>query len=435
MAFGGGTFISRNKKLPGAYINFISKAAASTTLSDRGYIAMAFELDWGKDNEIFTVTAEDFAKNSLSLFGYAYDDPKLKGLRDVFDNATTLYAYKLNSGAVKASNAFATAKCGGVRGNDIKIVIQKNVDDATKFDVATFLDTRKVDSQTVATASELVANDYVTFKDAELTVTASTALSGGTNGDTVTTADHQSFLNKAESYAFNIIAVVSTDSAVNRLYANYAKRMRNEHGLKFQAVVYNCDFDDESVINVKNPTTDGSNEASLVYWVAGLQAGTAINASAMNTRYTTGEFTFKVDYTQTELEETIDNGEFVLMREGDDIVVLKDINSLVSVTAEKGNDFKNNQVIRIIDAIATSVATIFKNQYLGRIPNDQDGRVSLWSDIVQLFNSLVTIRAIEPYDAQTIVVKQGDNKGQVLVDCAITPIVAMEQLYMTTVVE
>jgi hypothetical protein len=59
----------------------------------------------------------------------------------------------------------------------------------------------------------------------------------------------------------------------------------------------------------------------------------------------------------------------------------------------------------------------------------------LWSDIVQLFNSLVTIRAIEPYDAQTIVVKQGDNKGQVLVDCAITPIVAMEQLYMTTVVE
>ena len=60
MALGGGTYTSQNKILPGAYINFISLAAASATLSDRGIAAMAFELDWGVDGSVFEVTSGDF---------------------------------------------------------------------------------------------------------------------------------------------------------------------------------------------------------------------------------------------------------------------------------------------------------------------------------------------------------------------------------------
>ena len=48
MALGGGTFLTQNKVLPGAYINFISTAKASATLSERGYGAMALELDWAQ---------------------------------------------------------------------------------------------------------------------------------------------------------------------------------------------------------------------------------------------------------------------------------------------------------------------------------------------------------------------------------------------------
>ena len=65
MALGGGTFITQNKVLPGSYINFISLAKASATLSDRGVVAMALELDWGVENEVFEVTKADFQKNSL----------------------------------------------------------------------------------------------------------------------------------------------------------------------------------------------------------------------------------------------------------------------------------------------------------------------------------------------------------------------------------
>ena len=47
MALGGGTFLVQNKRLPGAYINTVSVAAASATLSDRGYAALPLEMGWG----------------------------------------------------------------------------------------------------------------------------------------------------------------------------------------------------------------------------------------------------------------------------------------------------------------------------------------------------------------------------------------------------
>lgn len=175
MALGGGSFIAQNKELPGAYINFVSAASASATLSDRGIATMPLELDWGREGEVFEVTNEDFQKNSMKVFGYAFDSPKLKGIGDLFMGAKTLYAYRLNSGGEKAANDFATALYGGIRGNDLNIVIQANADDTAMFDVSTYLGTVKVDSQTVANAGELAANDYVRFKaDAELTVTAAT---------------------------------------------------------------------------------------------------------------------------------------------------------------------------------------------------------------------------------------------------------------------
>ena len=196
MALGGGTFISQNKKLPGTYINFASAQSASSSMGERGIAAMAIEMDWGKDGEIIEVTSENFAKNSLKIFGYDYANEKLKGLRDLYKNIKKAYFYRLNSGN-KATNDLATAKCSGTRGNDLKIVIAKNIDDETKYDVSTYLGTKEVDLQTIKTVNELVDNDYVTFNMTTIAVTAGKALTGGTNGD-VSGEAHQKFLDKLE---------------------------------------------------------------------------------------------------------------------------------------------------------------------------------------------------------------------------------------------
>ena len=59
--------------------------------------------------------------------------------------------------------------------------------------------------QTVKTAAELIPNSFVAFKtDATLALSAGTALTGGANG-TVTNDSYQTFLDKLESYAVNVV--------------------------------------------------------------------------------------------------------------------------------------------------------------------------------------------------------------------------------------
>lgn len=434
MALGGGTFTTQNKVLPGSYMNFVSLKAASANLSDRGIATMALELDWGVENAVFEVSVEDFQENSMKIFGYYYNHEKLKGLRDLFKNITTLYAYRLNGGGAKASNTYATAKFGGVRGNDIKIIIQTNADNESLFDVKTYIDTTLVDTQTVSKADELVANDYVTFKtDASLSATAGVALSGGANG-TVDGTAYQTYLDKIESYSFNSIGVITTEDTVKSLYVNFCKRLRDEIGVKFQAVIYNKKADFEGVVNVKNKITDESwDESCLVYWVTGAIAGCAINKSNTNKIYD-GEFAVDTDYTQTELKNAILGGEFTLHKVGSDVRVLEDINSLVTTTEEKNDVFKDNQTIRIIDQKANDLAVLFNTKYLGSIPNDAAGRISLWSDVVKYCETLQNIRAIENFTDKDVEVKQGETKKSVVVNDSIEPIGTMTRLYMTTVI-
>ena len=82
MALGGGTWLVQNKILPGSYINFVSAARASATLSERGTATIPVELDWGPDGEIFAVTNGEFQKDSLKIFGHAYTEEALKPLRE-----------------------------------------------------------------------------------------------------------------------------------------------------------------------------------------------------------------------------------------------------------------------------------------------------------------------------------------------------------------
>lgn len=429
---GGGVFVTQNKKLPGTYINFINASTVAASASDRGIAAIGLELDWGKDNEIMTVTQADFNKNSLKLFGYDYGNEKLKGLRDLFLNVRTLFVYRLNSGK-KAENTYAVAKYTGTRGNDIRIVIEQNIDDTDKFDVSTILGTKEMDKQTVANANELEDNDYVTFKaDAKLTVTAGVPLTTGSNAESVTGESHQVFLEKLENYNFNALCCNSNDDEIKTLYKNYTKRLRDEMGMKFQTVIFNyTNADYEGIINVVNETEE--NTIGMIYWVTGIIAGCNINKSNTNKLYD-GEFTVKTNYTQTQLENCIDNGKFVLHKVGEDVRVLRDINSLVTVTDEKGIDFKNNQTIRVLDQVATDIAKVFNNNYIGNVANNKSGRVSLWNDIVSLFKQYEKIQAIEEFNAEEITVEQGNDKNSVTVNSAVQPVNAMEKLYMTVLV-
>ena len=430
MAFGGGYFTIQNKKLPGAYINFVSMASAAAGEFSRGIAAIGLDLGWGAEGEVMTVTRADFRRDALSVFGYPYDAPELMGVREIFINAHTLRAYRLNSGGSCAENSFAKARHPGVRGNALANVIAP---DGEKWEVKTVVDGKTVDSQTVASAEELMDNAWCSFKaDAELALTAGAPMSGGVDGE-ITVQSHLDFMDRVQNYSFNAIGAVMDEDAegalqVNALYADFTRRMRDEAGLKFQAVLYNHAADYEGVVNVKN-------SAELVYWATGLVAGTAVNASALNLVYD-GELEIAADYTQQQLEEAIAAGEFALHRVNEELRVLSDINSLTSFTDSKGRIFGQNQTVRVIDAAAMELASVFTGKYLGRIPNNASGRVSLWADMVKIFRDLERMGAVENFDEKSISVEQGEENGSVVAHAGeINVVGAMEKLYMTIVIQ
>ncbi len=433
MALGGGTFLTQNKVLPGAYINFVSSNRASAFLSDRGYLAIALPLDFGVDGEVFTVTNEEFLKKSLPLFGYSYTHDKLKGLRDLFRNVTTCYIYRLNSGE-KAKSDFGTAKHSGIRGNDITLTIESNIDDVNLFDVTTLIDNNIVDEQTVKSSSELVDNDYVIFdKKKTLSENLNVLFTGGTNKAVSNYAlEHQTFLEKIEAYQFNAICAYTDDTIISGLYNQFTKRMRDEVGAKFQCVVYRNPFDYEGVVSVENDVIDDIDpKYSLVLYVAGIISSCAVNKSNTNKKYD-GEYTVYTSYKQQELIKAINDGKFIFHKVGDDVRVLTDINSRVTVTDEIGEDFKSNQTIRVLDQIANDIAVLFNKKYLGNVNNDESGRVSFWNDLVAHHKELEKIRAIEDFAAENVTVAKGNSKKSVIVYDAVTPTNAMEKLYMTT---
>lgn len=439
MALGGGNFTTQNKILPGSYINFISALAASSQLSDRGFVAVPLELDWGKSGEVFRVDAADVEKDSLKLFGYEYSDTKMKNIREIFRNARTLFAYRLNGGiaaTVTTGALTATARHSGTRGNDLKVVIAESVDNVGLFEVSTYLGTKLIETQVVADADSLADNDFVVFTGTgALAETAGVDLAGGSNKAAVDGADYQAFLDKIEAYSFNVLGCPSTTAEVIALFVAFTRRLRDTNGVKFQTVAYRTESADyEGVISVQNTVTDaGANAAALIYWVAGAAAGCPVNRSNTNKEYD-GEYTVNVDFTQVELEQAIQAGKLMFHRVGEAVRLLQDVNTFTSFAADKSADFASNQVIRVLDQIGNDVAVLFNTRYLGRIQNNASGRISFWNDLVRYGRELETIQAIEGFAPADVVVQAGEAKNSVVVNLPITPVSALEKLYMTVVV-
>lgn len=181
MAFGGGYFTTYTKKMPGTYVNFSSAKKASAVLSDRGVVFFGDSLTWGKSG-VTKIEVEDL-DNLKPILGYASSADEMVKIREIFKNATTLYLYRLDTGGVKASNTYATAKYAGTRGNALTIIIASDPEHENKFVVSTALAGVIVDTQdNIGAITDLEANAYVDWKtNSELSENVGLVLSSGLN--------------------------------------------------------------------------------------------------------------------------------------------------------------------------------------------------------------------------------------------------------------
>lgn len=426
----GGTYVTHNKTLPGSYINFVSKARANASMKDRGVATIALRQKWGKENEIITITSEKFQKDALKIFGKEYTDDELLPIREIFRNARELKIFRLGGGE-KASTTMdkikIEAKYGGSLGNDIKVRIAKNVDE-TGVTVYTYIKNIIVDETFLENKTTFMENDYIKMSITEpLNNHSGIVLQGGSDNE-VTNAQYSRYLELVEKESFNTIIYDGDDEKTKGLFESFTKRLREDEGVKISLVLHNyAKANFEGVISVKN-------DKKLVYWTGGATAGAEINESLTNKAYD-GEYKIDDKYSNRELKEAVEKGEFVFYNDISDIKVLKDINTFTNTSQIKNIDFSSNQIIRVLDATANDIARIFNRSYLGKIQNDSLGRDMFKSELIDYFKMLQSISAIENFTAKDISILKGKEKGDVVVEASIEPVGSMEKLYMKCIIE
>lgn len=433
----GGTWTTQNKVRPGVYVNVTSNGSITGKMGDRGITALALTLPWGQSGAIVKLTPQD---NFSRLLGYDLTEPVLLPVREALKRAGTLLLYRLNEGVksgVSSNGLQATAKFGGERGNDLTVVVEKNIEDNALFDVKTLLGKAEVDKQTVAGAADLKENEYLLFKangPGTLTLSAGMPLTGGENG-TVNGAQHSDFLAALEVQDFQTVGLLSQDNTLKALYTSYVKRLRDTEGKKVQAVLSDYPAaDHEGIISVANGVVlaDGTviDKTTAVAWVAGAAAGAAVNESLTYQSYDDAADA-DVRLSHSETVAALTEGQLLFTYSSGRAVVEQDINSFTSFSPDKGKVFSKNRVVRVLDGIAGDLKRIFEQNFIGKVANNEDGRALFWAQCVTYMNDLQALGAIDSFNSQSdIVVSAGADSDSVVLEVAVKPVDSVEKVYM-----
>lgn len=456
----GGTYTDYNKILPGVYIRYKTKPDLSASVGERGTVAIARQLSWGKENEIIEIS--DLTKLTDS-FGYDISSDQALFIREITrgsnltSGANKILLWRISNtdakeATVTVGDLTVTALYKGVRGNDISIIITP--DTASKFanenkyaiyTIDTYLDGSIVDTQTVGTdentpakIEDLVSNNFVKFSGTgEFTASSGTYLTGGADGSTIKTTSHSDFLSILGKKDFNVVIYDGSDVTTKSVYNSFIKRMATEEGKYACAVM--ADYksaDNEFVISVKNGVTIETGatltKEQTTWWVGGASAGANYNESLTYHTYP-GATDLETEYEQSELKDILNDGEFVFMKQDGEIKVVSDINTFTSFTPTKGKALRKNRVMRTIFQICNDLYLNISKTYIGKIDVNAAGVNMIKGFTIQYLEGLQSNRALQNFTMEDVNVEQLDVDSMKM-DLYLQPVDSLEKIYVEILV-
>lgn len=445
----GGSFQSQNKIRPGAYIKFQGVPSNDNIVGSRGIVTMAAPIGWGPEDELIKVTVADLYSNKLEkILGFNVYSASAKLFRAALENAHTLLVYRADKGGTKASVQIdvasdkklkVTAKYAGATGNNISISVKEAF--AGGYSVNTFLGSTQKDSQIVTDIKDLVANDFVTFEGEGVIAkeAVNTLLTGGTNG-VPNNQMYTEYLAKLKTTQFDTLAafkIGETELFNGGTIKEFIQEMRETRGIKCQAVINNyVAANYEGVISTYNQGVKYADGTELtaeefVVWMAGATAGADVTESntykvVANAVEVTG------NVLEDDIETLITSGYVIISKRRDGaIVVEKDINTLVNLRDDVTDAFKENKVIRLLDAVANHIALDFEQNYAGKVVQDANGRALFKASIISYLTELQNSGAIINFNSSTdVMVEAGEQVDAYYSEIYIQPTYSVDKLYM-----
>ena len=192
-----------------------------------------------------------------------------------------------------------------------------------------------------------------------------------------------------EKHNFNYVCVPAGVEADQTALSTFVKSMR-EKAKRIKAVVANVAGDSDGIINF---ATDGIVVGETTYTaaeytarIAGVIAGTPMNTSV--TFLAIPEVDDVPALSDEEKDAAIRAGKLILVNDGRKVKIARGVNSLISLTEDRNEQFKKIKIVDILDLVHDDVKHTAEDNYIGKVSNSYDNACLLISAINGYFGEL-----------------------------------------------
>ncbi|WP_129599511.1 phage tail sheath C-terminal domain-containing protein [Anaerophilus nitritogenes] len=200
--------------------------------------------------------------------------------------------------------------------------------------------------------------------------------------------DYKEALKRLNSKKFNYLAIPSLTAEQTSDIMTWIKTKRDNEHKTFKAVLPNCKGDHEGIINFTsdNIKVGSKNYTTSEYCcrMAGILAGLSLKRSA--TYYVLNEVEFFDEV--EDIDNRIDAGELVLFNEDGEVKIARAVNSFVSFTPKKAEDYRKIKIVEAIDLMKDDIRETFRKYYVGKVINSYENQRLFFGSISAYFEQL-----------------------------------------------
>ena len=197
-------------------------------------------------------------------------------------------------------------------------------------------------------------------------------------------------LTRAEAIRFDYLVVIGGTEAEYTAAASAVKSMRSNLGKRVKAILPHTPSDSEGIINFD---TDDIECGAVTYTaaefcgrIAGLLAGTPLSGSLTFT--VLPEVTDVPRMSKAEAGTAVDAGKLILFHDGEKVKIARGVNSLITLGADKSEQFQKIKIVDIIDTVHTDITRTAEDNYIGRVANSYENKCLLVNAVNAYFAQL-----------------------------------------------
>lgn len=471
---GGGIFDEGVQKVrPGTYINTKSERPPDIKPGITGVALLPLiNFPYGPDREFFTLDTKDLNGVFDKLgFDLNYENEYTAMLRECAKNAKEIILYNVRGGIKAKATAVAsepvpadegdsegtetpasvplsaTARYGGTRGNDFAFAVEANPDGG--YDVTVYIANETVERfENLETIEELIkaGSQFLVFEGSgPLTETAGTHLTGGEDRE-VTNYDISKFLDAAEAVKWNTLAFPIDGSpiegdkeasdtllALMRMVAAKIIYLRDQVGYYRRGVMCNYAACHEAIYNVTIGVYEENGfhllDTDMVAWLAGADSAASKTTSLTNLTMK-GVDRPDREMTNKEIEQAIQNGEFLFtLNDDNETVVEYDINSLTDFDRPRDTTYRKGRVIRTLDALRDRLRRELPPNKFDNEDRGWDLMEAIGRSVLLEFQEDRALTNVEP-EEDFLVDRTASKDDYVYIDVWVQPVDSAEKIYI-----